>query len=393
MRLFTLLFLITVNVFAQRVKPDTVFADCEYARELTINANVKVGKTIAPYGSGNKSEISEQKQRSRYAFEKEHHSAWYKLNINSTGHLCFDIVPKNKGDDYDFMLFAAGSNNFCDSLSKFKIKPLRACISRDKKEIDGKTGMNYKGKNELVKEGVGDAFVKPLLVTKGETYYLVLDNVYENGEGHTIYFYYEEPVKIQGVIVDENQKPLKTEIALTNQKGDTIHLGGSDVNGAYSFKVNLRKSVNYVLNFYNDSSFTFSKNIKLADSTGLRDIRTVLPKLKKGTKYGIGSINFYPGLSQHLPSAIPSMVNLHKLMAKNPSLRIRIIGHTNGCGGGELSDNRAKAIKQFLTKKGIDNIRIETYGMGCKQMLYQLPGATLEQQEQNRRVEVMVLEY
>lgn len=390
-----LLFFITINVFGQSVKQDSVFGDCSKARILTISGNLKVSRTLAPSGNGEKSEIGEGKQRTKYAFEKEHHSAWYKLVINTNGHLCFNIIPNKKADDYDFMLFKGNRTGFCDSLNKYRIKPIRACISRDKEELDGKTGLSYKGKKEFVKEGVGDAFVAPLYVAKGETYYLVLDNVYDNGEGHSIFFYFEEAVKIQGVIVDENKKPIKADIALTNQKGDTMQVTASGDDGKYSFQTNLMRSVDYVLNFYNDSSFTYSKIVKIKDSVSLRDIRTVLPKLKKGVKYGIGSINFYGGSSQYITAAVPSLHNLNKLMAKNKSLHIKIIGHTNGCDGGVqmLSENRATAIKEFLIKKGIDASRMETQGMGCKQMLFQLPGATLDQQEQNRRVEVMVLEY
>ena len=34
--------------------------------------------------------------------------------------------------------------------------------------------------------GLGDSYSKALTVNKGEVYYLVLDNVYENGKGHTL---------------------------------------------------------------------------------------------------------------------------------------------------------------------------------------------------------------
>lgn len=71
------------------------------------------------------------------------------------------------------MIFKGG-DNFCDSLSSHKIKPVRACISRNKEENSGKTGLNNATKKEFVKEGVGDAFVASVLVKKGEVYYLYL---------------------------------------------------------------------------------------------------------------------------------------------------------------------------------------------------------------------------
>ncbi len=380
-------------------KLDTVFCDCEQARIIPVNGNAKVNKTIPPEGQGTKQEISEHKQRTKYAFEKEHHSAWYKLIINTNGHLCLNITPSKKEDDYDFMLFKGAANGFCDSLSSHRIKPVRACISRDKEDLDGKTGMSYKGRKEFVNEGVGDAYVTPIYVTKGEIYYLVLDNVYEKGEGHSIQFYFEEPVKIKGVILDEKNKPLIAEIALTNPIGDTVFQTKSNMDGTYEFDAPLRRNQNYSLNFYNDSTFIFTKNLTLKDSSSLKDIRTLLPYLRKGLKYSVGSINFKPGLTEYLPQALPSINNLYKLLKKNKNLKIKIIGHSNGRGFESeksilaFTNSRAERISGYLLNKGIDNSRVYTEGRGDKEMLFKLPGATEEQQEQNRRVEVLVLEF
>ncbi len=394
---FILLLFISLNLSAQKpAKLDTVFCDCDKARVIVINGNAKVNKTIPPNGHGEKQEISEHKQKTKYAFDKEHNSAWYKLVINSSGHLCFNITPSKKEDDYDFMLFKGSDIGFCDSMSMHRIKPIRSCISRDKEDIEGKTGMNYKGRKEFVNEGVGDAYVTPLSVTKGEVYYLVLDNVYEKGEGHSIQFYFEEPVHIKGVILDEKNKPLVAEIALTNARGDTMELSKSKADGSYEINTYLRPKINYVLNFYNDSSFTFSKNIYLKDSVELKNIRTILPQLRKGVKRPIGNINFYGGSPEYIPNAVPSINNLCKLMTKNHNLIIQIEGHTNGCDPGVqvLSEKRSLKIKEFLIKKGIKSERIKSIGKGCKEMLFPLnESTTLEQQELNRRVEVLVLEY
>ena len=82
-------------------------------------------------------------------------------------------------------------------------------------------------------------------------------------------------------------------------------------------------------------------------------------------------------------------------MNKNRQLRILIEGHTNGCGPTiqVLSEQRAQTIKEYLVaKEGIDKERIETLGKGCSEMLFPETG-TFAEQEQNRRVEIKVLEY
>ena len=269
MRLILLL-LLSVQLFSQTKKLDTVFCDCKKAKVIAVNSKTIYGKTIAPTGFGELKEISPAKQKSTYAFDKEHNSAWYKLIINISGELTMNIIPTKADDDYDFMLFKTAKNNFCDSLEKHKINPVRACISRDKEELNGKTGLNYKSTNELVKHGIGAAYYKSLTVKKGEVYYLVLDNVYEKGDGHTLEFEISQPVLFNGTVIDDNNKGIKTEIALTNQKGDTISLEKTADDGSYNFIAPLTKNQSYNLNFYNDSSFSFTKSITLADTAQLK---------------------------------------------------------------------------------------------------------------------------
>ena len=386
-------------MFSQTKKFDTVFCDCNKARVINLNGKTTIGKTIAPKGSGEVKEISPRKQKTNFAFEKEHNSAWYKLNINVAGELTMHVIPSKEIDDYDFMLFKAAKNNFCDSLQSNKINPIRACISRDKEELNGKTGLNFKSTNEFVNQGIGPAYCKSLTVKKGEIYYLVLDNVYEKGDGHTIEFEISQSVLFKGTVKDDNNKPIKTEIALTNQKGDTVSLEKTTDDGRFTFTAPLIKNQPYNLNFYNDSSFSFTKSITLADTAQLKILKTVLPKLKKGNKYSIGSINFVSGSVQYLPRAVPSMFNLYKLLKKNPNLKIQIIGHSNGRdmmdekGIIEFTKARATSIKNYLAIQGIDENRIEISGKGDHEMLFKLPKANENEQEQNRRVEILVLEY
>ena len=398
MRLILIL-LLSTRLFSQIKKLDTVFCDCKQAKVISINSKSIYGKTIAPKGFGNLKEISTTKQKTNFAFEKEHNSAWYKLIINVNGELTMHIIPTKADDDYDFMLFKSAKNNFCDSLQKHKINPIRACISRDKEELNGKTGMNYKSSNEFIKHGVGAAYCKSLAVKKGEVYYLVLDNVYEKGDGHTLEFEISQPVLFKGIVTDDNNKPIKTEIALTNQIGDTVSIEKSEEDGSYSFIAPIIKNQPYNLNFYNDSSFSFTKSFTLADTLQLKSLKTVLPKLKKGNKYSIGSINFIGGSVQYLPRAVPSMFNLYKLLKKNKTLKIKIIGHSNGRdmhdekGIIAFTKGRANSIKNYLAIQGIDEKRIDIDGKGDHEMLFKIPKATANEQEQNRRVEILVLDY
>ena len=391
-------------MFSQVKKPDTVFCDCQSAIDIKLSSKAKYGKTIAPLSSGNFQEISPAKQKTKFAFEKEHHSAWYKLTILSNGLLTFDITPIKSDDDYDFMLFKDSSTLFCDSLLANKKTPIRACISRDKEELKGKTGLSFKAISPFVKNGIGSAYCNPIDVKKGEVYYLVLDNVYKKGEGHLIEFFISQNTDIIGTITDENKKPIKAEITLTNSKGDTVMTHESDTDGSYHFTAPIILSEQYVLNFYNDSCFTFSQIVLGADISKTKTLKQILLKLRKGKKHSVGAINFVGDSPEYIPQAVPAINNLYRLLLKNPNLKIEIIGHTNGCSNSlslfkaygvnsqGLSELRATTIVKELVLKGIDPDRIKSSGKGCIEMIFKNPKSDYEGQ-QNRRVEIMVLNY
>lgn len=400
MKLFAFVLLLPLSLLSQNRKADTVFCDCQSARTYTINGKFSTNKTIAPLGPGLMDEISPARQKTRFAFEKEHHTAWYKLVMGASGKLCFDIEPLKADDDYDFMIFKAGSKNFCDSLLNYSSQPLRACISRDKQELKGKTGLSHQARETLVKQGVGSAYAKALQVKAGEVYYLVLDNVYDQGEGHQIHFEISELVSFKGTLKNEENKPIPAEISLSNQGGNVVLKTETRKDGSYAFDYPILTSQAYSLNFYSDSNFTYTKTFTIKDTAEVKHLKTVLPSLKKGNKYSVGTINFYPNESRTLPVARTAMRNLYKLMKKNPGLRIRIIGHCNGVNGPKhtmtdaLSKERAGAIKNYLTTLGIDESRLETEGKGDSEMLFPFSTMRTESQEiQNRRVELMVLDH
>ncbi|MFL5752539.1 MAG: OmpA family protein [Bacteroidia bacterium] len=381
-----------------------VACDCNDAVKLVLSKSLIYGETIAPEGPGKISEIKPSGKNPKYTFEKEHHSAWYKLIIKTDGNLSFDIIPAKGDDDYDFMLFRSYSDSsLCDSITKHLVAPVRANISRDKKEIRGWTGLRSNVEKELIREGVGEAYSKSIEVKKGQVYYLVLDNVYEKGMGHTISFYFDRVVELSGIIADDDGKPLKAEIIISDPKGDELLKTYSDEGtGSYKIKTRLVDGRNYSMVMYKDSMFLDTKVITSKSKPAvLQNIKTVLPRLKKGSKYRITSINFFGGEDIDLPASLPSIIALYKLMSRNSGLKIQIEGHTNGCakprnpmerGSQQLSEDRARKIKDYLVEKGIESIRVQTIGFGCTKMLYKVNG-TLWEQEQNRRVEINVLEF
>ncbi len=85
---------------------------------------------------------------------------------------------------------------------------------------------------------------------------------------------------------------------------------------------------------------------------------------------------------------------LENMMRSNPGMSVEIAGHTDAIGTKNynmyLSRKRAEAVKDFLTKKGIDARRIKAVGYGKSKPLASNDDE-LEGRQLNRRVEFKVL--
>lgn len=380
-----------------------VAPDCKRAICIPFEKKAIYGPTVAPSGSGEIEEIKSNKKNDFHFFEKEHNSAWYFFTIKSDGMLAITITPINPNDDYDFLLFKYTDSCFCDNLVKKKIIPVRTNISRTGMGGPEFTGLNNTGEKTFFSAGKGEPFSKSLQVKKGEKYYLVLDNVYPKGDGHTIEIGYEKQANISGVVLDEQNNPIKAEVILEDQRGNEMEKTMSDpVSGRYDFKnVWVMVNTNYNVVYLEDSFFVKISEIK-ADKLAknnykMEDIRVVLPKLRKGEKYPMDAINFYPGSPTPLSSAYSSMKSLLKLMKKNQKMVISIEGHVNNprhdqTGCQELSEARAKVIYNYLVENKINKERMSTVGHGDQFMLF--PKAKSEQEQiQNRRVEIKIVSY
>lgn len=146
----------------------------------------------SPKGTGKIIEIKDNKPDDTLYFEKEHNTVWYKFIAKESGNLTFDIIPIDQNDDYDFILYRYNGKNLSPKVMEKKIKPLRTCISRNDKKLRSMTGLSLvESSKNYVHSGLGASYVKYVLVKKGETFYLLLDNVNVNGNGHTIHFHYK----------------------------------------------------------------------------------------------------------------------------------------------------------------------------------------------------------
>ena len=108
--------------------------------------------------------------------------------------------------------------------------------------------------------------------------------------------------------------------------------------------------------------------------------------------YILENINFKSNSIDLNEDAIDELERIFNFLKKNNSTEILISGHTDDVGSNEynqrLSDDRAQAIAEYLSNKGISLTRIKTIGYGNSKPIES--NKTEEGRNKNRRVEFKI---
>jgi outer membrane protein OmpA-like peptidoglycan-associated protein len=407
------------------LKPEN--GDCLHPIEIKDSV---LGPTTAPSGFGTVMEISGDRN-GLYNFEKEHNTVWYWFRAKGDCMLTLDIIPLELKDDYDFILFKAVGKTFCNDVKENNVKPVRSCISRNDVSLKSMTGLSLNAPMEFIHSGPGASYSKALPVKKGEVYYLVVDNVYPNGKGHSIKLHYcnckapsetkkvvpaenpqDRPKPVQkaddhsilniSVVDKESQTAVKSNIRIFVKK-HTLGPPTITLDSASSGTSTLVSVTTYLIKISAYGYFDYSKEIKTRAIADTIDLKVELDKITVGHNIIFDNILFSGNSDKILPESYPSLENLVSTLKKYPNLAIEIEGHVNcpssysDCGKLEdwnqkLSEMRAKAVNDWLTDEGIQQERMTHKGYGASKMLF--PDARSEEKmKMNRRVEIKVLSF
>jgi len=112
----------------------------------------------------------------------------------------------------------------------------------------------------------------------------------------------------------------------------------------------------------------------------------------KGTKIAtVGSANFDFNKATIKPSGRDVLDGAVKTLRDNPSLHVVVEGHTDSVGSDaynmRLSEKRAKAVRDYLVREGVEPSRITTRGYGKSRPV--ASNDTAEGRSENRRAEVI----
>ncbi len=201
-------------------------------------------------------------------------------------------------------------------------------------------------------------------------------------------------VLVSGKVIDENGHPIKAQIEiLDNATNLTVEKTQCDNEGRYSISLPSEKKYDFT---FNKSDYLFqSVSLPISASEGneknIEDI--ILQKVEVGKKIVLNNIFFDSNESTLRKESFLELEHAVKLINDMVSLQIEISGHTDNVGSGksnrQLSEQRAKAVMDFLISRGCDKTRLKYKGYGSSQPIS--TNNTDAGRQLNRRTEFKVL--
>ncbi|MFA6924527.1 MAG: OmpA family protein [Bacteroidales bacterium] len=214
----------------------------------------------------------------------------------------------------------------------------------------------------------------------------------------------EKPVEIReksmiglkGIVTDAaDNKPIKAEIEITdNEQNKVISTIQAD-NKTGEYLVTIPSGKNFGVTVKADGYMFSSENVNIPLSYEYIEVKKdfALKKIEAGTKVVLNNIFFDFNKSTLRKASIPELDRVLKLLQDMPTLKIEISGHTDNKGNAKynqkLSENRAKAVVDYLLNKGIDKSRLTSAGYGFTQPV--APNDNEKGRQLNRRTEFKVI--
>jgi outer membrane protein OmpA-like peptidoglycan-associated protein len=198
------------------------------------------------------------------------------------------------------------------------------------------------------------------------------------------------------VIDAAGRQPLDAKVKLQGARDNVVVGSSSKGNGVYEFTVNAKGAKDYRLTVEVEGFMFINQTVKLDGASEQEKVvnRTVeMRKLEPQMVSILRNLYFDFDKATFKQESYPELNKLERMMSQNPNIKVEIGGHTDMIGTKNynlfLSRKRAEAVKDFLTKKGIDPRRIKAVGYGTSKPLVSNDDEE-DGRELNRRVEFKV---
>jgi len=201
---------------------------------------------------------------------------------------------------------------------------------------------------------------------------------------------------LKGTVKDAlSLNPIEATIEIVdNEKNEVISVMKSN-SSTGKYLISLPSGKNYGIAVKAEDYLFHSENFNIPEATNYQEITKdiLLNKMAVGSKIVLKNIFFDYAKATLRSESFAELDRLVDLLSKYPSTRIEISGHTDNRGSlklnTSLSENRAKAVVDYLIGKGIAEDRLEYKGYAYFQPID--TNDTPEGRQNNRRVEFKVL--
>jgi outer membrane protein OmpA-like peptidoglycan-associated protein/Tol biopolymer transport system component len=200
---------------------------------------------------------------------------------------------------------------------------------------------------------------------------------------------------VKGTVKDKDSKALlSANVLVVDLKTNTAVFNDFTSEETGDFLAVMPLGSDYAFNadvpgyLFNSQRFELKEN----KSNKPFEIEILLERIKVGSNVTLNNIFFETNRYELLPSSMIELTILTSLLQSNPTIEIEIQGYTDNVGEDKLnerlSENRAKAVYNYLLKEGITAKRISFKGYGKTKP--RADNTTEEGRKQNRRTEFVV---
>jgi outer membrane protein OmpA-like peptidoglycan-associated protein len=206
----------------------------------------------------------------------------------------------------------------------------------------------------------------------------------------------EEILIVKGEVRDENGQLVKDALVeikyMDTRKVETIKVDDGD--GRYATVLRLKPGSEVIMTVKKADHVFESRSFNMED-TAMATVATVdmtVQRIEVGKSYRVNDIKYATSSAAITKSSEYILDELITFLRENPTVKIRIEGHTDNVGRSEdnmaLSNDRAFTVMDYLQTKGIAGPRLTFKGYGQTKPL--ASNDTPEGRAQNRRTEFVI---
>lgn len=204
-------------------------------------------------------------------------------------------------------------------------------------------------------------------------------------------------VVVKGVVTDfKTKENIDAWVLVEDLNSGELMATAKSNSKSGEYLVVLPAGRNYSVSANKEGFFFYSNKFEVPKTAKYSEIRKdiSLKPIEKGARVVLNNIFFETGKATLSQESYIELSKAVDLLNQNKTMVVEIGGHTDNVGSDEnnlkLSHDRAKSVRDYLVKAGIQPMRLEAKGYGETQPV--ATNDTEEGRKANRRTEFVILE-